>query len=158
VALEVSAEAYGSAVVRPLTDALEAELLPRYPRFQGSGDEPDTAAFAWPHGLFLVGWLDGAALACGGLCRFDAETAEIRRMYVAPPARGRGIGRKLLHRLLEAAEELGYARVRLETGDGQLEAINLYRSAGFESIPCWGPYVEDARSVCLEKDLSHSVA
>ncbi len=156
--LEISAEAYGSAIVRPLTGALDAELLPRYPHFRGSGDEPDAAAFAWPHGLFLVGWLDGAAVACGGLCRFDAETAEIHRMYVAPPARGHGIGRKLLHRLLEAAEELGYVRVRLETGDGQVEAIRLYRSAGFEPIPCWGPYVGDPRSVCLEKDLSHSIA
>jgi hypothetical protein len=47
VVLEVSAEAYGSAIVRPLTDALDAELLARYPRFRGSGDEPDAAAFAW---------------------------------------------------------------------------------------------------------------
>jgi GNAT superfamily N-acetyltransferase len=158
VVLEVSAEAYGSAIVRPLTDALETELLPRYPRFRGTGDEPDGAAFAWPHGLFLVGWLDGAAVACGGLCRFDAETGEIRRMYVASPARGRGIGRKLLNRLLEEARELGYVRVRLETGDGQVEALRLYRSAGFESIPCWGPYIGDARSVCLEIDLSRSIA
>ena len=154
--LEISAEPYGSPVARPLTDALEAELLPRYPAF--GGGEPEPAVFVRPDGVFLVARLNGDAVACGGVCRFDAETAEVRRMYVAPRARGRGIGRELLRRLLDAAHGLGYARVRLETGNEQAEALGLYRSAGFKPIPCWGPYVDDPRSVCLEWEVSTSPA
>src|SRR5437764_8517458 len=106
--VDISTESYGSPIARPLTDAREEELLERYAGDPGSGGEPDPAVFAAPDGVFLVGHVDGAAAACGGLCRFDSETAEIRRMYVAPIARGRGVGRLLLGRLLEAARERAY--------------------------------------------------
>ncbi len=88
-----------------------------------------------------------------GVCRYDDETAEIRRMYVAPPNRTRGIGRALLDALLTAARELSYTRVRLETGNRQPEALGLYRSAGFEPIPCRGPYETNERSICLEIEV-----
>ncbi len=97
--------------------------------------------------------MDGGAVACGGMCRYDETTAEIRRMYVAPAARGRGLSRVVLARLEEEARRLGYSAVRLETGDRQPEAISLYRSAGYEPIPRYGPYVDDERSICLEKRL-----
>ena len=74
-------------------------------------------------------------------------------MYVAPEARGHGIGRALLAALEGEARSLGYGSVRLETGRRQPEAISLYRSAGFEPIACYGPYVDDPRSVCFEKQL-----
>lgn len=93
--------------------------------------------------------LDGEPVGCGGICRFDARSAEIRRMYVAPAARGAGIGHAVLDALLTAARELGYADVRLETGRAQSEAIRLYERAGFVRITCWGPYVEDDRSMCF---------
>jgi GNAT superfamily N-acetyltransferase len=92
-------------------------------------------------------------VACGGLCRYDAETGEIRRMYVVPEHRGRGLSRQLLGALEGEASGLGYERVRLETGVRQHEAIGLYRSAGFEPIERYGPYVDDELSVCFEKRL-----
>jgi len=138
--------------VRELTAALAAELLVRHGH-PGSGSEPAPSDFEPPDGAFLVGAVSGADVACGGICRFDAETAEIRRMYVVPERRGHGLSRQILGALEEEARALGYGRVRLETGVRQHEAIGLYRSAGFAPIPCYGPYVEDELSVCFGKNL-----
>lgn len=106
-----------------------------------------------PDGAFLVGSADGGDVACGGVCRFDAETAEIRRMYVVPERRGAGFSRRMLGALEDEARSLGYRRVRLETGVHQHEALGLYRSSGFEEIPRYGPYADDELSVCFEKPL-----
>jgi putative acetyltransferase len=91
--------------------------------------------------------------ACGGVCRFEADTAEIRRMYIRPEHRGAGFSRLLLAALEGEARGLGYTRVRLETGVHQHEALALYRSSGFLEIPRYGPYVDDELSVCFEKPL-----
>ena len=141
------------AEVEALTAASIAEIDARYGGEPGSGAPPRPEEFAPPAGTFLLARLDGRPAGCGGLCRQDAETAEVRRMYVMPEARGRGIGRVLLTGLVEAAGELGYRRVRLETGDKQHEAMGLYRAEGFRPIPCWGPYADDPKSVCLELEL-----
>jgi putative acetyltransferase len=95
----------------------------------------------------------GTDVACGGLCRYGAETGEIRRMYVVPENRGWGYARLLLGPLEDEARALGYTSVRLETGVLQAAAIGLYRSAGFEPIARYGPYVDDELSVCFEKRL-----
>ena len=87
-----------------------------------------------PHGTFLVGWLEGEAVCCGGLKRLDPIHCEIKRMYVAPSARGRGIARRLLGVLEDAARELGYAVARLDSGSRLEHAIALYRSAGYTEI------------------------
>ena len=93
-------------------------------------------------------------MACGGVCRFDAESAEIRRMYVVPERRGAGLSRRILGALEDEARSLGYRRVRLETGIRQHEALGLYRFlSGFAEIPRYGPYVDDELSVCFEKPL-----
>lgn len=138
--------------MRELIAALAAELLVRHGR-PGSGSEPAPSDFEPPDGAFFVGAVDGADVACGGVCRFDAETAEIRRMYVVPERRGQGFSRQVLGVLEDEARALGYERVRLETGVRQHEAIGLYRSAGFEPVPCYGPYVKDELSVCFVKRL-----
>ena len=106
-----------------------------------------------PDGAFLLAKLDGRPSGCGGFSRFDATTAELRRMYVVPEARGRGLGKALVAWLLEAARVAGYKRIRLETGNRQEEALGLYKAAGFASIPCWGPYASDPKSRCFELDL-----
>ena len=151
--MEIRRERYGSVVARPLTDALKAELLSRYDGVGGFGSEPPASDFEPPDGAFLVAARAGRPVGCGGVCRYDDETAELRRMYVAPEARGNGISRALLTALEDAARELGYAALRLETGNLQPEAIGLYTSAGFERIACYGPYVDDRRSLCFEKQL-----
>jgi N-acetylglutamate synthase-like GNAT family acetyltransferase len=73
----------------------------------------------WPvaHLDWLVAHLDRRAIGCGGLQRLDADTAEIRRLFLDESARGRGIGHRLLAELESHARRLGYKRVRLTTGD-----------------------------------------
>ena len=109
--------------------------------------------FEPPDGVFLVVRDDGRALACGGVCRFDATRAELKRMYVLPGARGRGLGRRLLVELEAEASRLGYRGIVLETGEAQQEALGLYVSAGYEPIPCYGVYATRAISRCFEKTL-----
>jgi GNAT superfamily N-acetyltransferase len=128
------------------------ELLERHGR-PGSGSEPPASDFEPPDGAFLVGSVDGCDVACGGVCRYDTETGEIRRMYVRPEHRGAGLSRRMLGALEEEARSFDYRRIRLETGVHQHEALGLYRSAGFEKIPRFGPYVADELSVCFEKPL-----
>lgn len=151
--MEVRRESYGSEAAQRLTGALTEELLGRDEGGDGSGPEPAASDFEPPDGGFLVGYEDGKAVACGGVCRYDERTAEIRRMYVVPERRGHGLSRTILAELEEEARSLGYEVVWLETGTRQLEAVGLYRSAGYEPIARYGPYVDDERSVCFEKRL-----
>ena len=139
--------------VRALTEASTAEMNSHYGGRPGSGAKPLPHEFESPHGIFLLALRDDGAIGCGGLCRFDETTAEIRRMYVVPHARRQGVSRAILGALLDGGRNLGFTRVRLETGYAQREAIGLYESSGFEPIPCWGPYVSDERSQCFERRL-----
>jgi GNAT superfamily N-acetyltransferase len=150
--VDVRGEPYGGAAARRLTNALAAELRERYDE-DGAGGEPEPGVFAAPHGHFVVAWEEGVAVACGGLARYDEREGEIRRMYVVPEARGRGVSKLVLAALERAARELGYEALRLETGDRQPEAIGLYERAGFERIPCYGPYIDDPHSVCFRREL-----
>jgi GNAT superfamily N-acetyltransferase len=83
----------------------------------------------------------------------DATTAEVKRMYVEPDHRGKGIARGVLAKLEAAAQQLGAERLVLETGTHSPDAIALYRGAGFTQIDCWGEYATSATSVCMEKIL-----
>ena len=74
-------------------------------------------------------------MAGGALKRLGRDEAEIKRMYVVPAARGRGLARGLLAAMEDAARDLGYERVRLDTGATQPHAKALYRSAGYRDIP-----------------------
>jgi GNAT superfamily N-acetyltransferase len=88
-----------------------------------------------PGGVFLVGSdSTGRPLCCGGLKRLSDEACEIKRMYVIPEARGRGVGRALLTALEQAASELGYRLTCLDTGPRQPDAERMYRRAGYKPI------------------------
>jgi ribosomal protein S18 acetylase RimI-like enzyme len=88
-----------------------------------------------PQGVFLIGYEDGARpVACGGLRRLEDGVAEIKRMYVVPDARSRGAGRALLQALEASARELGYERVRLDSGPEQIHGQALFRKAGYVEI------------------------
>jgi GNAT superfamily N-acetyltransferase len=136
-----------------LTAASITEIDARYDGDPGAGAKPRPEDFVAPDGAFLLARLDGDAVGCGGFSRIDAATAEIRRVYVRPELRGRGIAKALMAGLLETAAAVGYARVRLETGNRQHEAIGLYRGLDFAPIPCWGPYATDPKSLCFELAL-----
>jgi GNAT superfamily N-acetyltransferase len=88
-----------------------------------------------PDGAYLVGYEGSSAVAGGGLRRLDNGVAEIKRMFVRPGARSRGVARALLDALEGAARELGYERVRLDTGPKQQHGLALYRSAGYVDVP-----------------------
>lgn len=151
--MEIRRESFDWETARALTEALEEELLVKYDGVPGSGGLPAPSVFAPPEGVFLVGWIDGEPVTCGGIGRYDETTGEVRRMYVAPGARGRGLSRRLLGALEAEALALGYSFVRLETGNLQTEAIGLYVSAGYGPIERYGPFANDPRSVCFEKRL-----
>ena len=102
---------------------------------------------------FLVARRNGRALGCGGLLNHGDGSAEIKRMWVDPDARGLGLGRKLLDAIEQEARVLGVQTLRLETGIRQPEAIGLYRAAGYTEIPAFPPYTPDPLSHFMEKVL-----
>ncbi|MER5703950.1 GNAT family N-acetyltransferase [Micromonospora sp. NPDC002296] len=93
------------------------------------------------------------AVACGGIQELDPRTGELKRMYVRPAYRGRGIARQLLAVLEELAFQQGYAEIRLETGSYLPAAIGLYTSCGYAPIPVFGEYVANPYSRCFAKRL-----
>lgn len=102
---------------------------------------------------YLVGVLDGRAVACGAVQPIAGDAAELKRMYVRPAYRGRGLARQLLAALEELASAAGYPVLRLETGSYLPAAIAFYSSAGYTPIPVYGEYVTNPFSVCFEKRL-----
>ncbi|MET8234689.1 GNAT family N-acetyltransferase [Micromonospora sp. NPDC005298] len=102
---------------------------------------------------YLAAVVNGRAVACGGLQSLDAATAELKRMYVRPAYRGRGVARQLLAALEECAFRQGHTVVCLETGTYLPAAIGLYTSCGYEPIPVYGEYVGNPYSVCFAKRL-----
>ena len=112
----------------------------------------DPAEFAPPQGLFLVAYVDDEPAACGGW-RAHGTDVELKRMYVRPSHRGRGLARAVLAELERTAAEAGYARLILETGSRQPEAIALYESAGYTPVPAFGYYAEAPEAVHLGKTL-----
>jgi GNAT superfamily N-acetyltransferase len=87
-----------------------------------------------PGGTFLVGYSDGRPVCCGGVKRLPDGACEIKKMFVAPAARGQGVARTLLHALEAAARDLGYGVARLDTGPRQAHAKSLYESEGYVEI------------------------
>lgn len=96
-----------------------------------------------PNGLFLVARLDGQPVGCGCLKRVAPGVADIKRMWLDPSVRGRGLGRGLLDRLVAEARQLGLRRVQLETNESLTEAIALYRAAGFGEVE---PFNDEAHA------------
>ena len=144
--------------------ALVAEVQGEYVRRYGGEDTTplDPATFVPPAGLFLVGYAEDRPAVMGGWRRHDQERdgpvpgerpAELKRMYVTPWARGRGLARALLVELERTAAEAGCDHMVLEAGQNQPEALALYRSAGYTDIAPYGHYVDSDLSVHLSKSL-----
>ncbi|MEC3978104.1 GNAT family N-acetyltransferase [Amycolatopsis sp. H20-H5] len=128
------------------------ELNARYGR---DDHEPGTPPSAADIDVFLVAVArSGEAVGCGALRQLSAATAEIKRMYVDPVARGSGVATALLRTLETVAAGLGWRTLRLETGNLQPEAERFYRREGYREIPLFGGYVGSDLSICFERTLS----
>jgi GNAT superfamily N-acetyltransferase len=101
----------------------------------------------------IVAYENGIPVGCGAIKEFAPDAIEVKRMYVLPDQRGKGIASKVLAELERWAKELNYVRCVLETGKKQPEAIALYNKSGYTNIPNYGQYVNVANSVCFEKKL-----
>jgi GNAT superfamily N-acetyltransferase len=142
MAAELRVERADSSVSLALQEAFFADIAARYPGWSPAGSQSFVASeLAPPAGVWLVAYVEGRPVGCGGLQALDPETAEVRRIYLAEEARGRSIGRELLSELERHARSLGYRRVRLTTGDAQPEALALFRSVGYEEI---APFTDGA--------------
>ncbi len=132
---------------------LNAELSATYTEEGTTHFRLDAEEVAEGRGVFLVAYDDNQPSGCGALRKLDESTVEIKRMYVAPETRGRGVGRAVLNALEKEARNLGATRIVLETGARQKVASALYESDGFERISPYGEYVDSPLSVCMEKRL-----
>ena len=142
---------------RPLRPDVEALL--RQSRSMMAGLYPpeschglDLAAYERPEVTLFVARGHGVALGCGAFQLHHDGSAELKSMFVAPQARGRGIGRAILE-VIEAAVRGRASALRLETGVKQLTAIGLYEAAGFRRRGPFGSYRADPLSVFMEKPL-----
>ncbi len=130
-------------------------------RYGGPDETPlEPSYFALPAGAFFVGYLDDDPVATGAWrLRRDVvlagtdRSAEVKRMYVVPRARGRGLARLMLAHLERTAGEAGAEAMVLETGIEQPEAIALYLSSGYTAIPGFGFYRESPISRCFGRSL-----
>ncbi|HEV7461246.1 MAG TPA: GNAT family N-acetyltransferase [Solirubrobacteraceae bacterium] len=133
--VEFRAERADARAARALLDAYADDLRGRLGEFDETrGVTADPDEMTPPAGIFLVGYADGEAVACGGY-KVRSDGAEIKRMWVAPAARRRGVGRRLLAALEDAARAAGHRRVVLDTSAGQPEALAMYRRLGYVEVP-----------------------
>ena len=124
-----------------------------YPAESNHFDGVDTLRL--PNVLFLGAVADGALIACGAVktLRDDGAYGEVKRVYVEPAHRGRGISKALMAALEAHLLQAGIALARLETGVLQPEAIGLYRRLGYRERPAFGKYLPDPLSLFMEKEL-----
>ena len=142
-----------------LVEEVQQEYVARY----GGRDRTPVvpAMFEPPRGAFFVGYLDQDPVASGAWRRRDdveawgsSDTAEVKRMYVAPRARGLGLARAMLAHLESTAAAAGAAVMILETGTAQPEAIGLYESSGYAPIPGFGHYRASPENRCFARSLT----
>jgi putative acetyltransferase len=135
-----------------LIDELESHLASLYPRESRHGYSVEKLLHEGV--AFFVVRESGAAAGCGGIQLYGTEYGELKRMYVRPRFRGRGLGRLVLEHLADHARRNGVGLLRLETGIYQKEAIGLYEGFGFTRVPSFGAYEEDPLSVFMEKRIA----
>jgi GNAT superfamily N-acetyltransferase len=153
--VRIESVALDEPAVRELIEELDAELHSLYPEEGAVHDRLDEAEVTPGRGVLLAAVEDttGHLLGCGAVRLREPGVVEIKRMYVRPHARGRGVGKALLDALEAEAEALFADRVVLETGARQLEAVELYRRAGYVEIERFGEYTDSPLSLCMSRTL-----
>jgi len=122
------------ALFREYADWLQVDLC-----FQGFDEELATlpGRYARPDGRLFLACRDGVPVGCAALRRFDADAGEVKRLFVQPAHRGRGLAHALTAAVIDAARTIGYRRLLLDTLDRMTEARRLYGEAGFREIPAY---------------------
>jgi putative acetyltransferase len=143
-----------SAAIRALVESVLREYGLPFDADGADADLADVQASYEGRGgvLYVVESPAGAIAGCGGIFPMNTDIVELRKMYVLPAARGRGLGKELLNRLLADARRLGYKRVMLETNSTLKEAIALYRRFGF--VPVDRPHLAKRCDQTWELSLS----
>lgn len=158
--LDIRPARYDSTDAQLLVELVQQEYVVRYGGRDGAVVDPEH--FTPPHGLFVVAYDGDDPVAIGGWRRHEPTAygglpgqtpAEIKRMYVAAPVRGRGVGRAVLAYLEDTARAAGADWLVLETGQRQPEALALYRSSGYVEVPHFGTYADARLAVHLGKPL-----
>lgn len=147
--VEVTAENSDLAL---LINKLDEYLMERYPV-----EDVHTIDFEDPNVneiSFVVAYYDGKPVGCGAVRPLDSEYTELKRFYVQPEYRNKGIAGRIFTYLENKAKELNYCVLRLETGEEQPEAISFYKKNGFYEIAKFGENEQCESSVCFEKKLS----
>jgi GNAT superfamily N-acetyltransferase len=134
-------------LIRELDDHLLAHPYPPQSRHAYSVDK-----LLRERVVFFVTYYDGQLAGCGGIKMF-VDYGEVKRMFVRPIFRGKGLGKAMLNHLAEYVRIRQVLVLRLETGIYEVEAIGLYESIGFRRISPFGEYQEDPLSIYLEKSL-----
>ncbi len=101
----------------------------------------------------VLAYEDGKPVGCAAIKEYEPLVMEVKRMFVSPECRGKGIASKVLQELENWASELGFEKCILETGVKQPEAIGLYKKNGYQFIPNYGQYAGVQQSVCFEKQV-----
>jgi RimJ/RimL family protein N-acetyltransferase len=150
--LHIEVASSASPEVAGLLDALTAELAAA--GYSASETFGYSAEQLQARAVHLVGArLDGRLVGLGGLEVQDDATGELKRFFVVPEWRGAGVADALIAALVDHARDHDINRLRLETGDEQHAAMAFYRRHGFAVVPRFGPYVDSAISVCMERAL-----
>jgi putative acetyltransferase len=150
VAVTIEVADPGEPVAAGLIAALDAYQTALYPT--ASNHLLAVEALRASNVTFLLATVDGQAVGCGALVD-RGEYAEVKRMFVAPGFRGRGIAARLLAELEQHTHDLRVPVIRLETGVRQPEALRLYERAGYIRSGPFGDYPDDPESVFMEKQL-----
>ncbi|NMG09400.1 GNAT family N-acetyltransferase [Brasilonema sp. UFV-L1] len=138
-----------------LIEQLSTELAKRYEEDIDKGKAAfELSEMDMPGAAFVIARLDRQPIGCGAIRAFDEEgVAEVKRMFVIPTMRGRGISKQILAKLEDTARSFGYTATILETGTRQPEAMALYEKAGYKRCHCWGKYINSSWSICDRKQL-----
>ncbi len=126
--------------VQRLAAEQQVEVRARYDGKSEPGAPPSAADIS---AVLLARDEDGTAIGCGALRDLGTGVAEVKRMFVVPAARGRGVSRAILTALEGVARERGWTTLRLETGPRQPEAVGLYTGAGYRPVEAFGAYAGD---------------
>ena len=130
------------------SDAFTAALYPPESRYPVDSD-----TLGAPTGRFFVARINGRAIGCGALILGDDGRAEMKRVFVDPGLRGKGVGTLILTAIEDTARREGVCLIQLETGIYNYEALHLYRRFGYQERGPFGSYGPDPFSVFLEKSM-----